>query len=483
MSTPGAAADSAALRSRLMTRAGADPHPQADCTGRDAGALDVLVRPDASGWGLAQGSSSRYENIARFRSELGLPVDLPIVMSGHQAQVWHPGILAKLLALRAFAQRRRACGVWLVVDHDDHDPFTVRAPIIGADGRLAVATFGPQTGTEGVPVCRRAAWDPVEAWRVPDGARAAAPGVEQGLERVRAALARHAAAENAGEQAARAAWDLLPSGAGEGVIVIHATALARTTLFAELVDRMQRDPAACSDAHNSAVRGFPRERIAPLGDGELPLWSIGAAMGAVRKRVFAGERGSRPGASAEGEMLAPRALLLTGLMRLAGCDLFVHGLGGERYDRITERWLGAWLSRALAPTTMATATMRLRVPGCWPSPEEIARAAWAAHRARHDPEMLGDEARAARKRELLARIDAAPARSARRAGLFNELHDRLHDSERANAAALTELDARAAAMKARAGEAAIAADRTWAFPLYEPEQLAALQHEIEARFA
>lgn len=476
-----AAADDAAKWWQLMMHRRTEEGT--DCAGGDAGAAEVLLRPEGAAWSPAWRAGALDVHAARFRRELGLPTDRPVVMSGHQAQVWHPGILAKLMALRACARRAGAAAAWVVVDQDDHDPFAVRAPVVGGDGRLAVATFGPPTGAEGVPVCRREAWDPGEAWRLPAGARAAAAGVAPGLERIRTAMARHAAAENAGEQVARAAWDLLPDGAGEGVVVVHATALARTTLFAELVERMERAPGACIEAHNAAVREFPRERIAPLGDGELPLWSIGAAMGAVRKRVFAGERASRPGASADGEVLAPRALLLTGLMRLAGCDLFVHGLGGERYDRITERWLGAWLSRTLAPTTMATATMRLRVPGCWPSPEEIARAAWAAHRARHDPGMLGDGARAARKRELMASIDAAPARSAPRAEVFNRLHELLQESERANAAALAELDARAAAMRARAGEAVIAADRTWAFPLYEPEQLAALQREIEERFA
>ena len=33
-----------------------------------------------------------------FREQLGLPTDRPIVMSGHQAQIWHPGILSKYLA-------------------------------------------------------------------------------------------------------------------------------------------------------------------------------------------------------------------------------------------------------------------------------------------------------------------------------------------------------------------------------------------------
>lgn len=459
-----------------MMRERADAPDQTDRAGMDAGAPQVLIRPDAAAW-RAAAPSTLDPSAARFRAQLGLPTERPVVMSGHQAQVWHPGILAKLFALRAFARRTGAAAAWVVVDHDDHDPFAIRAPVIGADGRLAVAIFGPPAAPEHVPVCRRAPWNPGAPWRLPDRAHAAAPNVERGLEQVRAALARHAAAQDAAEQTALAAWDLLPGGAPADVVVIRATALARTTLFAELAERMRRDPAACAEAHNAAVQSFPRERIAPLAEGELPLWSIGPSIGSARRRVFAGDLASTGVAA-----LAPRALLLTGLMRLAACDLFVHGLGGERYDRITERWLAAWLSVSLAPTTMATATVRLRIPGRLPTPEQIARAAWVAHRARHDPALLDDEARAARKRDLLARIAAAPPRSAERAALFDQLHDLLHESEHAHAAALAALDARAADLRARAGEAAIAADRAWPFPLYEPDQLVALAREVDSRF-
>jgi hypothetical protein len=244
---------------------------------------------------------------------------------------------------------------------------------------------------------------------------------------------------------------------------------------------MRSDPRACVEAHNRAVSAFPHERIAPLavenGNFELPLWTIGAAMGSERRKVHSNELASLPI-----ETLAPRALLLTGIMRMGGCDLFIHGLGGERSDHITDLWLEEWLGRLLAPTTMVTATMRLRVPGCWPSDTTIARAAWTSHRARHDPELVQDKARATAKHDLVERIRAAQYASRERAELFRRLHALLDEHAMAHAAALERLGREADATRGRAKEAAIALDRTWAFPLFEPAQLAALRDAINAQF-
>jgi hypothetical protein len=264
-------------------------------------------------------------------------------------------------------------------------------------------------------------------------------------------------------------------------IMINASTLASTSLFAELVAQMRTDPRACIEAHNAAVAEFPRDRIAPLefsGDRlELPLWSIGAATGSHRSKVFAADLAALPM-----QALAPRALLLTGLMRLAACELFIHGLGGERYDRITELWLGKWLGKSLAPTAMVTSTMRLRIPGSWPTEESIARATWTAHRSRHDPLILGDAARASAKQELLKRINAAPRKSRDRAELYRELHVLLDQSRREHQATIESFDTQAASVVARADEANIATDRTWAFPLYEADQLASLRDAIDRAF-
>lgn len=441
---------------------------------------EFVIRPAVADWRLA--TRHRHVDAAarQFRRELGLPDDRPIIMSGHQAQIWHPGILAKLLALSAAAEFADAAAAWIVVDHDDNDPFSIRAPIFGAADRLAVTTFSPERPAPAAPACRQPTWMPPGVWSPPVGAQPAAPGVLSGLESIRSALASHARSTDAAAQVTEAAFQLArPYGAKP--IVIMATSLSRTAYFSDLVSQMRRDPARCAEAHNRAVRQFPKDRIAPLtADGasiELPLWSIGPEPGSPRRKVFAADLDSIPV-----ERLAPRALLLTGLLRMAGCELFIHGLGGERYDRITERWLADWLGRALAPTSMVTATLRLRVPGDWPPDASIARASWTAHRARHDPAMLDDADRAQAKQSFLEQIRSAPRRSRERAALFARLHDLLHESEHAHAESLSGLDRAAAAMRARATEAAIAGDRTWPFPLYEPEQLAELGETIAAQF-
>ena len=80
---------------------------------------------------------------------------------------------------------------------------------------------------------------------------------------------------------------------------------------------------------------------------EVPLWRIrddGRRMRAYDSDV---ERwlDDPPGAP----RLMPRALMLTALVRLAMCDLFVHGTGGAAYDTVMEAWISSWLGVTPAP--------------------------------------------------------------------------------------------------------------------------------------
>ena len=52
-----------------------------------------------------------------FRSENDLPTDVPIIMVGHQPELYHPGILAKFIAARRIANEVDGVVVFLVVDH------------------------------------------------------------------------------------------------------------------------------------------------------------------------------------------------------------------------------------------------------------------------------------------------------------------------------------------------------------------------------
>jgi hypothetical protein len=220
---------------------------------------------------------------------------------------------------------------------------------------------------------------------------------------------------------------------------------------------------------------------------ELPLWWL--PPGGPRHHVYAEMLGEIPL-----DQLAPKALLMTGVLRLAGCDLFIHGTGGggteesaghEGYDRVTEDWLHAWLGTEpskLAPITVATATRLLPLPGGEPpEPSAVARAVWLAHHARHSPDVLRDAYYGDAKARLVHAVRAAPAPD--RARLFRQLQALLAEYRRLHEPDLQAMQRQAALASGRLLNAAVAFDRTWAFPLYPDSQLESLQAEIIAAFS
>ncbi len=463
------------------------------------GGVEVTVRSEAGEWtGVVR---SRWAGIGAeartFRGELGLAADRAVVMAGHQPQIWHPGILAKTIAIGAAGRAIGSQAAWVVVDQDDHDPWGVRYPVRRADGRLEARVWRMDGesraagGGEHVPVVNRLAVRGVRAPALGAGERFGAPGVESGLRGIAGAMEKWSGEKERGAagQLGKAACELAHCSCGE-MQTFAGTDLGRTTLFAELVKRMRADATRVIATYNAAVRRHPGARMAELAEGELPLWHIPRKSGAARKRVTVSMLDSTP----VGE-LAPRALLMTGMLRWAGCELFVHGTGGagedgaSGYDAITTEWLREWLGVEIAPTAMVTATVRLEISSTEPmiTPEQIALARWTAHAARHRPALLKD-AEGERVREgavaTLVRLKYKKDVESRRVKLeaFRSLHGALEDVRKRHSVELGRLAEAAVHAAARRAEAEIVADRTWAFPLYEPGQLQELKKEIERSF-
>jgi hypothetical protein len=245
---------------------------------------------------------------------------------------------------------------------------------------------------------------------------------------------------------------------------------------------MRADPGACARADNAAVSRHPHAHVRALidepGRVELPLWRMPDKPGRARLPVFAPDL-----PDVDPAHLAPRALLMTALERLAMCDLFIHGTGGGQYDRITEAWLARWLpGRALAPTAVVTATRLLPFGITPPPPREIARARWRAHHARHDPGALGDSEAAGRKLQILTELRTARSRGQTPARAFTALHALLDDVRSRRAAQLADLDSQAAAGLRQRALAEVVYERAWPFPLYPQETLRDLRTEIATAF-
>ncbi len=403
-------------------------------------------------------------------------------MTGHQATFWHPGILAKFIACDVFSALAGAAPGWIVVDQDDIEFTEIPAPVLDdrevlsrgslrltpADGASSVATA---VGI--VPA--------FDAMTVERPSKPALPSVAAGLDRIVEVFSAHGADASAGRQVTSSLADLMRPLLTPAPTVF-ATSLWETDLFNELCDRMTADPAGAASSYNAAVARHPGVGVTPLhvsaagDDAELPIWSL--IPGEARRRVRASELAGIPR-----EQLAPRALFLTGILRLAASDLFIHGVGGAKYDVIGEEWFGDWLGEALAPAVVVSADLHLPLPGAGVTRSDVARAVWHAHSARHQPLLVGDHAAGKEKAGLVDAIARAPRRSAERARLFHSMHEALASYRTSHESQIQDCELRADELKALFATAAIAGDRTWAFPLHDDTALQAMRRQIERMLA
>lgn len=436
----------------------------------------VRIEPAPAQWDALLEKSRRRpgaEKRIAFRRALGLAEDRPIIMTGHQLEFFHPGVLAKYIAAQQASATLGAVNVWIAVDQDDNDFASFAAPQSAPSGELRrVATqLAPDSVGAGVPVGTRPAVNPT----APENFDAPLESITRGAARMIEALRRRAEAPDAADQMIGALDDLM-SPVVAPAPTIRAASLVRTTLFAELLDRMRSDPAPMRAAYNRAAEAHSEAGVRPLRDeDELPLWIV--APGRPRMRARVGGIEKTPVAH-----LAPRALLMTGLLRLAGADLFIHGIGGDAYDHVTDQWFAEWLGVELAPSVLVTADLALPLPGAEISTGDAERQIWLAHHARHDPGVLGDEEARAEKERRLALVKQARAEGADPSPHFQEMQRRLRAYRERHRDDLAALDEKAARARAALASRAVTTDRTWPFPLHEDAALARLRDAIASRF-
>ncbi|MCB9845792.1 MAG: hypothetical protein H6811_07410 [Phycisphaeraceae bacterium] len=421
---------------------------------------------------------SPHTERAAARSALGLPADRPIVATGHQAGIWHAGIVAKSFAADSLASKVGGTAVWIIVDQDDNDPTMIRYPKAAPSG-ASIGQWQLSPGAmvpEGTPTASRPGISPTDPpTDVHPGCRRA------GLAAIAESLRRHRQEPSLASQFGHAMRDL--AGAESGAtgypapLLIKTSDLVRLGVMAELIDRIGRDPERCVAAYNHACAAMRDAGMRPLTLRdraiELPLWRI--RPGEPRSPVYASQLDSL-----SQDELFPRALLMTGALRWRVCDLFIHGTGGYSYDRVTQRWFEDWLGASLAPATMATATLTLPLSdGPVPTEADLQRARARAHRARHDPAMVGDATAAEAKLEILRQVDAAKSSGGNPAPLFAKMHALLGEHRRRNATEIAAIERRCDELASAMSLGALTQDRTWPVTLLPHEDVRDLREEID----
>jgi len=183
----------------------------------------------------------------------------------------------------------------------------------------------------------------------------------------------------------------------------------------------------------------------------------------------------------EGAQLAPKALALTMYARLFLADLFVHGVGGGRYDRVTDGVISRFFGIEAPPFAVASMTVYLPLGGHAVGDEEIAEVRRRINRLEHNPDAMLPEV----EFDSPAERDRAVAFAAEKAALVAAIKSPDADKKAVGArirqvnaelAALLEplarqLQAELESLEGQAASAEVFTDRTYPFCLWNPVEI------------
>ncbi len=378
-------------------RAAAAERAGFDCRGRPLGHLAAAARRDLLR--RARRYTTAYRDVD---ATWGDDRDPPLLLSGHQPELFHVGVWLKNLALGSYAARHRAAGIHVLIDNDAVHSTSVQVP-----------TGSPQRSSlHAVPLDDPAADVPYETRPILNRERFAsfgsrvestlAPLVSKSMIHDFWPLAVEAARENEnlGQCLSRARhqWE---SRWGYQTLELPLSHVCRTEpflwLLADLIARGEQLYAEYNAAlalYRSVFR--LRSRTHPVPDlserdgmFELPFW-VWSAHDPTRRPLFAQRRGRRTvlrdlesfetdlalspdgDASAavgqlgkltdQGIALRPRALMTTMFLRILLSDLFIHGIGGAKYDQVTDLLIKRLFGSAAPQFLVVSGTARLDIP-------------------------------------------------------------------------------------------------------------------------
>jgi hypothetical protein len=213
-------------------------------------------------------------------------------------------------------------------------------------------------------------------------------------------------------------------------------------------------------------------------EGRLRFFS---ASGRMLAELGADEDPTRAFAAAE-VALAPKALLLTMFVRLFCCDLFIHGVGGGRYDSVTDGVCRRYFGIEPPAFVVASITMYLPIGAHAVTDEEIAASKDRLNRLDHNPDTLLGEVEFDSAEERATAIGLAQEKTRLVAAIARPEADRKAIGiaiKEANAALALLLEPlrqvmsdELAVLESQRAAAEILTDRTYPFCLWSPQEVA-----------
>ncbi|MFO0805137.1 MAG: hypothetical protein U0791_18680 [Gemmataceae bacterium] len=296
------------------------------------------------------------------RRELQLAGAEPLLIGGHQPELSHPGVWAKNFALNGLARKLGGTPLHLIANSDTPKSAAIKVPVFEPGDPLSVSV-------ESVPFDTLAEAPAYEEYSLSNSALFAS--FPERLQKLCADWLYRPLA-----------LDLWPRLDERRTVEFHFTtmrvereqewgcrnieqpvsSISGLESFRRFVKHIVADLPRFRDAYNGAIREYRRvNRIrsrthpAPeLEANEAPFWVLT-------------DRGRRKLSLRDGEPLPeqirPRALTLTLFARLLIGDFFLHGIGGGKYDEVTDAIIRNYFGIEPPAYQVVSATLHLPLPG------------------------------------------------------------------------------------------------------------------------
>jgi hypothetical protein len=304
-----------------------------------------------------------------------------LLCTGHQPLLVHPGVWIKYLAMARLVPRG-GVGLNLIVDSDALDEVAAEVPRNNGRlyrARVVLAGSAPSVPAESVPAPSASQWRTFVAAIDAHLATINEPAVAEAWARARAVAPppTHLGLAGAVTAVRRSLEGPRP------YLDLPVSRLARGDAFRRFALAILGDARRFADVYNACLASYREHYGIRTGaqpfpdlavDGvrvETPFWFVAGGTRVplwldVRDgRLFAdgdavGRLPADPSDAAFAAAIRPRALTLTAFARLAIADLFIHGVGGGRYDRATDAIVREFFG--IDPPAYAAATATLFLP-------------------------------------------------------------------------------------------------------------------------
>jgi hypothetical protein len=281
----------------------------------------------------------------------------PLILAGHQPELSHPGVWVKNFVLNGLARRVGGIPLNLIVDNDILKSTSLHVPVFhtGVASSVHQESLAFDSFSGEVPYEDREVRDGELFRSFPDRARPLWQnwGYEPLLPRVWRNGRTIASAFTAARVECERAW-------GCRNHEIQVSRLSQTAAFGRFAKHILGDLPRFQQAYNDAVQNYRRvshirsqSHPAPeLGKDEAPFWE---------RKGASGQR-QRATTSSSVRALRPRALTLTLFARLCLGDFFIHGIGGGKYDEVTDPIIRAYFGIEPPSFLVLSATLHLPLP-------------------------------------------------------------------------------------------------------------------------